>query len=79
MRSHLNACKSVAYACEGPNNRKYLPDRRILVVIVKEKYAVIKVVSLFMDVRVSEEEEQFGLDATQHGEKAFHVWARRAA
>lgn len=42
-------------------------------------YVVIKVVGLFMDVRVTEEEERFGLDATQHGEKAFHVRARRAA
>lgn len=42
-------------------------------------YAVIKVVGLAMDVRVSEQEEEFGLDATQHGEKAFHVRARRAA
>lgn len=42
-------------------------------------YSVIKVVSLFMDVRVTEEEERFGLDATQHGEKAFYVRARRAA
>lgn len=34
-------------------------------------YAVFKIVSLFMKVRVSEREELSGLDATQHGEKAF--------
>ena len=45
MRSRLNACESVEYAREKSNNRRYLPDRRILVVIVKEKYAVIKVVA----------------------------------
>lgn len=34
-------------------------------------YAVFKIVSLFMKVRVSEREELSGLDATQHGERAF--------
>lgn len=34
-------------------------------------YAVFKIVSLFMNVRVSEREELSGLDASQHGEKAF--------
>lgn len=34
-------------------------------------YAVFKIVSLFMNVRVSEREELSGLDATQHGERAF--------
>jgi Amt family ammonium transporter len=42
-------------------------------------YIVIKAVGLIMPVRVSEAEEEFGLDATQHGEKAFHVRMRRAA
>jgi hypothetical protein len=36
-------------------------------------YIVTKAVSLFMDVRVTEEGKRFGLDATQHREKAFHV------
>ena len=34
-------------------------------------YIVFKIVGLFMKVRVSEEDEKSGLDATQHGEKAF--------
>jgi Amt family ammonium transporter len=34
-------------------------------------YIVFKVVGLFMAVRVSEADEKSGLDATQHGEKAF--------
>jgi Amt family ammonium transporter len=34
-------------------------------------YIVFKVVGMFMKVRVSEEDEKTGLDATQHGEKAF--------
>jgi Amt family ammonium transporter len=36
-------------------------------------FIVMKVVSHFMDVRVSAEEEQSGLDKTQHGEKAFNL------
>ena len=34
-------------------------------------YIVFKIVGFFMTVRVSEEDEKTGLDATQHGEKAF--------
>jgi Amt family ammonium transporter len=34
-------------------------------------YAVFKLVGFFMPVRVSEEDEKSGLDASQHGEKAF--------
>ncbi|HAJ90994.1 MAG TPA: ammonia channel protein [Rhodospirillaceae bacterium] len=34
-------------------------------------YIVFKIVGFFMKVRVSEEDEKTGLDATQHGEKAF--------
>lgn len=34
-------------------------------------YVVFKVVGMFMKVRVSEADEKTGLDATQHGEKAF--------
>lgn len=34
-------------------------------------FIVLKVVNKFMKVRVSEEDEKTGLDATQHGEKAF--------
>jgi len=34
-------------------------------------FVVFKAVSMFMKVRVSETEEKSGLDATQHGEKAF--------
>jgi len=34
-------------------------------------YVVFKAVGFFMKVRVSEEDEKSGLDATQHGEKAF--------
>ncbi|MDE1153542.1 MAG: ammonium transporter [Micavibrio sp.] len=34
-------------------------------------FIVLKVVGHFMDVRVSAEDEEAGLDATQHGEKAF--------
>ena len=34
-------------------------------------FVVLKVIGFFMDVRVSAAEEQSGLDATQHGEKAF--------
>ena len=34
-------------------------------------YIVFKLVGFFMPIRVSETEEKHGLDATQHGEKAF--------
>ena len=34
-------------------------------------YAVLKVVGFFMDIRVTREDEEAGLDASQHGEKAF--------
>lgn len=34
-------------------------------------YVVFKAVNFFMPIRVSEAEEKTGLDATQHGEKAF--------
>ena len=34
-------------------------------------YAVLKIVGLFMDIRVNREDEEAGLDETQHGEKAF--------
>jgi len=34
-------------------------------------YVVFKIVGLFMTVRVSESDEKSGLDASQHGEKAF--------
>jgi Amt family ammonium transporter len=34
-------------------------------------FIVFKVVSMFMKVRVSETEEKSGLDASQHGERAF--------
>lgn len=34
-------------------------------------YAVFKIVGFFMKVRVSEREEMSGLDASQHGERAF--------
>ncbi len=34
-------------------------------------YIVLKVVSIFMDIRVTPEDEEAGLDASQHGEKAF--------
>ena len=34
-------------------------------------YVIFKLVSFFMPVRVTQEEEEDGLDATQHGEKAF--------
>jgi Amt family ammonium transporter len=35
-------------------------------------YAVLKLVSLFTPIRVSEEEEMYGLDETQHGERVFN-------
>ncbi|EGD51380.1 ammonium transporter [Thermoanaerobacter ethanolicus JW 200] len=35
-------------------------------------YAVLKFISLFMDLRVSEEEEESGLDISQHGEGAYN-------
>lgn len=34
-------------------------------------YAVLKIVGKFMDIRVTPEDEEAGLDETQHGEKAF--------
>ncbi|MBI4050548.1 MAG: ammonium transporter [Candidatus Doudnabacteria bacterium] len=34
-------------------------------------YILLKLVSLFMDLRVSREEEEAGLDISQHGEKAY--------
>jgi len=34
-------------------------------------FIILKVIGLCMDVRVSVEDEQSGLDATQHGERAF--------
>lgn len=34
-------------------------------------FIILKVIGLFMDVRVSAEEEQQGLDKSQHGEQAF--------
>jgi len=34
-------------------------------------FIILKLVGLFMPIRVTAEEEQSGLDATQHGEKAF--------
>ncbi|AIS53536.1 ammonium transporter NrgA [Thermoanaerobacter kivui] len=35
-------------------------------------YAILKFISLFMDLRVSEEEEESGLDISQHGEGAYN-------
>lgn len=35
-------------------------------------YIIIKVVNIFMPIRVTEEEESLGLDITLHGEKAYH-------
>lgn len=43
----------------------------VIVYTMVMTYIVFKVVGLFMKVRVSEEDEKTGLDATQHGEKAF--------
>lgn len=36
-------------------------------------WVVLKIVGFFTDLRVSEEEERSGLDATQHGERAFNL------
>ena len=35
-------------------------------------YIIAKVISLFVPLRVSEEDETTGLDLTLHGEKAYH-------
>jgi Amt family ammonium transporter len=35
-------------------------------------YIIIKCVSIFMPIRVSDDEEALGLDITLHGEKAYH-------
>ncbi|MDY0028508.1 MAG: ammonium transporter [Pseudobdellovibrionaceae bacterium] len=43
----------------------------VIVYTMIATFIVFKIVSLFMKVRVSETEERSGLDATQHGEKAF--------
>ncbi len=43
----------------------------VIVYTMVMTYIVFKVVGLFMKVRVSEADEKTGLDATQHGEKAF--------
>jgi Amt family ammonium transporter len=34
-------------------------------------YMIIKIMCLFMDIRVTDEEEMIGLDLTQHGESAY--------
>jgi Amt family ammonium transporter len=43
----------------------------VIVYTMVMTYIVFKIVGFFMKVRVSEEDEKTGLDATQHGEKAF--------
>ena len=43
----------------------------VIVFTMVMTYIVFKVVGLFMMVRVSESDEKSGLDASQHGEKAF--------
>jgi Amt family ammonium transporter len=35
-------------------------------------YLILKVLDMTMGVRVTEDEEELGLDVTQHGERAYH-------
>ncbi|KHO61143.1 ammonium transporter [Thermoanaerobacter sp. YS13] len=35
-------------------------------------YSILKIINLFMDLRVSDEEEEVGLDISQHGEGAYN-------
>lgn len=36
-------------------------------------YVILRFISLFIDLRVSEEEEESGLDISQHGEEAYNI------
>lgn len=40
-------------------------------------FVVLKVAGLFMSLRVSKEDEETGLDETQHGERAFNMQRRK--
>jgi Amt family ammonium transporter len=43
----------------------------VIIYTMAMTWLVLKIVSKFTDLRVSEEEEREGLDATQHGERVF--------
>jgi Amt family ammonium transporter len=45
----------------------------VIVYTMVMTWVVLKIVGFFTDLRVSEEEERTGLDATQHGERAFNL------
>ena len=36
-------------------------------------WIILKIVDVIIGLRVTEDEEQEGLDVSQHGEKAYHV------
>ena len=36
-------------------------------------WIILKIIDVVMGLRVTQDEEQEGLDISQHGEKAYHV------